>query len=93
MAAIAQSAAFKDAVRRADGLRGSGKTLTDAQLLQLYGAYKQGTEGDAPTACRCGMLDFKGKAKHEAWARNRGVPPAAAQAAYVGLVTQMLGPR
>ena len=39
--------------------------------LELYGLYKQGTEGDVSTS-RPGMFDLKGKAKWDAWNSNKG---------------------
>jgi diazepam-binding inhibitor (GABA receptor modulating acyl-CoA-binding protein) len=57
-------------------------------LLQLYGLYKQATEGDV-TGERPGMLDFKGAAKHDAWARHRGTSPEEAKREYVQLVRRL----
>ena len=42
-----------------------------ADKLALYGLFKQGTVGDNTTA-KPGMLDFKGKAKWEAWEKQKG---------------------
>jgi diazepam-binding inhibitor (GABA receptor modulating acyl-CoA-binding protein) len=36
--------------------------LSDNELLEVYGLYKQATVGDNTTS-KPGMLDFKGKAK------------------------------
>ena len=58
---------------------------SDAELLELYGLYKQATAGDVPGA-RPGMLDFKGRAKYDAWAGRRGMPAAEARRRYVALV-------
>lgn len=58
-------------------------------LLFLYAHYKQGTVGDA-TGKRPGMLDIKGRAKFDAWARLKGTPPDAAMAAYVAKVRGLL---
>lgn len=57
---------------------------TDVQLA-LYGLWKQATVGDV-TGARPGMLDLRGRAKHDAWAARRGTARADAQAAYVALV-------
>jgi len=43
------------------------KTPDAAELLELYALFKQATVGDA-TGDRPGMLDFKGRAKFDAWA-------------------------
>lgn len=58
---------------------------TDAQLLELYALYKQATAGDVQGA-RPGMLDFKGRAKYDAWAGRRGMSAAEARLRYVSLV-------
>ncbi|XP_045148844.1 acyl-CoA-binding protein-like [Echinops telfairi] len=40
-------------------------------MLLIYGSYKQATMGDINTD-RPGMLDFKGKAKLDAWSELKG---------------------
>jgi acyl-CoA-binding protein len=62
---------------------------SDAQLLELYALYKQATAGDVQGP-RPGMLDFKGRAKHDAWAGRRGMPAAEARKAYVALVDSLV---
>ena len=42
------------------------KTMTNDELKEIYGLYKQATVGDINTE-RPGMLDFKGKAKWDSW--------------------------
>lgn len=59
------------------------------QLLELYSLYKQATEGDVQGS-RPGMLDFKGRAKYDAWAGRKGIAKAAAQQAYVDLVKRLV---
>jgi acyl-CoA-binding protein len=61
---------------------------TNDQLLALYGLYKQATEGDVKGS-RPGMLDPKGRAKHDAWAARRGTSEADAMEAYVALVREL----
>ncbi len=58
-------------------------------LLGLYGLFKQATEGDV-AAERPGVMDFRGRAKWDAWASRRGMAPDAARAAYVALVNDRL---
>lgn len=58
-------------------------------LLELYGLYKQGTEGDVQGK-RPGMLDIKGRAKFDAWTARRGMGRDAAREAYVALVDQLV---
>lgn len=73
---------FKEAKVRVETL--SSRPSND-QLLDLYGLYKQATEGDA-TGSRPGMLDLKGRAKFDAWAKRKGSTKEAAMQAYVALV-------
>ncbi|MBI5481258.1 MAG: acyl-CoA-binding protein [Deltaproteobacteria bacterium] len=77
---------FADAQRRV-------KTLTKAPdtdtLLELYALYKQGSEGDV-TGSRPGMLDFKGRAKFDAWSKKKGLSRDAAMTAYVKLVDSLV---
>ena len=58
------------------------------ELLDLYALYKQATSGDV-TGGRPGMLDFKGRAKHDAWAAQRGVTTEQAMQRYVELVARL----
>lgn len=60
----------------------------NAQLLELYGLFKQATEGDV-SGKRPGMLDLVGRAKYDAWAARKGTERAAAMTAYVGLVDRL----
>jgi len=62
---------------------------SNAELLDLYGLYKQATEGDA-TGSRPGMLDMKGRAKFDAWTSRKGTVPADARARYVALVEDLV---
>ena len=73
---------FADAQERVKKLT---KRPSNAELLDLYGLYKQVTEGDA-TGSRPGMLDMKGRAKFDAWTSRKGTAPAQARASYVALV-------
>lgn len=65
------------------------QTPPPERLLELYSLYKQGTEGDVKGA-RPGMLDFKGRAKYDAWAARQGMPKEAAKQAYVELVRRLV---
>ena len=55
------------------------------QLLDLYGLYKQATDGDV-SGSRPGMLDLKGRAKYDAWAKRKGASKDDAMKKYVALV-------
>jgi acyl-CoA-binding protein len=73
---------FSDAKARVEGL--SARPSND-ELLQLYGLYKQATEGDV-AGSRPGLLDLKGRAKYDAWAKRKGTSKDEAMKAYVALV-------
>ncbi len=60
----------------------------DDTLLKLYAYYKQATVGDVRGA-RPGFLDFRGRAKHDAWAECKGMSDTEAMKAYVALVGQL----
>jgi acyl-CoA-binding protein len=64
------------------------RTPDPSELLELYALYKQGTSGDVQGS-RPGMLDFKGRAKYDAWAAKKGVPRETAQRSYVELVERL----
>jgi carboxylesterase len=77
-----------------EAAQGRVRTLTTTpstdQLLELYALYKQGSTGDVAGA-RPGMLDLKGRAKYDAWAKKKGLGRDAAMAAYVALVDRLVG--
>lgn len=58
------------------------------QLLSLYAFYKQATEGDV-AGSRPGMLDLKGRAKYDAWAKAKGLSKDDAMKKYVELVDKL----
>lgn len=60
-------------------------------LLQLYGLYKQATEGDAPAESGAGGFDFVAKFKHEAWSKLRGMTREMAMQQYTELVQRLKG--
>jgi len=64
------------------------RTPASDELLELYAHFKQATSGDA-TGERPGMLDFKGRAKFDAWNARKGVGKEQAMTAYVALVEKL----
>lgn len=54
-------------------------------MLELYAVYKQATVGDV-AGSRPGMMDLRGRAKYDAWAKRKGMTKAAAMEAYIALV-------
>jgi diazepam-binding inhibitor (GABA receptor modulating acyl-CoA-binding protein) len=69
------------------------KTLSrrpsNSELLDLYGLYKQATDGDVKGS-RPGLLDQKGRAKFDAWTSRKGMAGADAKTRYVALVGELV---
>ncbi len=78
-------AAFESAQVRVKGLT---STPSNDDLLELYALYKQSTVGDVEGS-RPGMMDFKGRAKYDAWAKKKGTSKDSAMTAYVALVDRL----
>lgn len=82
---MATQAEFENAVEKS-------KTLTERPgndvLLQLYGLYKQATDGDVNTE-RPGGFDFKNIAKWDAWKQQEGKSQEDAREEYVQLVNNL----
>lgn len=72
---------FADAQAKIKPVTGLGNDV----MLDLYALYKQATVGNA-TGDRPGMLDVKGRAKFDAWAKKKGMTKDAAMQAYIDLV-------
>jgi carboxylesterase len=83
---MASSDDFTAAQVRVKTLR---STPAPDELLELYALYKQATAGDA-TGDRPGMLDFKGRAKYDAWASRRGLSKDDAMSAYTQVVERLV---
>ncbi|XP_062974717.1 acyl-CoA-binding protein [Elgaria multicarinata webbii] len=60
----------------------------DQEMLDLYSHFKQATVGDINTE-RPGMLDFKGKAKWDAWNALKGTSKEDAMKAYIAKVKEL----
>jgi acyl-CoA-binding protein len=74
---------FADAQAKIKPVTGLGNDV----MLDLYALYKQSTTGNA-TGARPGMLDVKGRAKYDAWAKHKGMTKDAAMQAYIDLVAK-----
>ena len=85
LARVTTQADFEAAQTRVKTLK---STPSPDELLELYALFKQGTQGDV-TGARPGMLDFKGRAKFDAWEKKKGLGREAAQTAYVELVAKL----
>lgn len=76
---------FADAKARVEALK---TRPSNEQLLDLYGLYKQATEGDV-AGSRPGLLDLKGRAKFDAWTKRKGTSKDEAMKSYVALVARL----
>jgi acyl-CoA-binding protein len=76
---------FKEAKGRVEKLK---ERPSNDQLLELYGLYKQATEGDV-SGSRPGLFDLKGRAKFDAWAGKKGTSKDDAMRKYVALVGKL----
>ena len=63
--------------------------LPNEKKLEIYGLFKQSKVGDVNTD-RPGMLDFKGKAKWDAWSALKGTSQEDAMQQYIDLCTALL---
>jgi diazepam-binding inhibitor (GABA receptor modulator, acyl-CoA-binding protein) len=82
--------ALKDKFAAAqDAVQGLKKRPTNDQLLELYALYKQATVGDVEGE-RPGAFDFKGRAKHDAWAKRKGLKKDDAMKQYVALADALV---
>ncbi len=77
---------FEDAQKRVKQLK---ESPSNEDLLQLYALYKQATAGDV-SGSRPGMMDFKGRAKFDAWTTKKGTSKDKAMDAYVALVDRLV---
>ena len=64
--------AFDHAAKRVAENSAALDKLPNDKKSDIYGLFKQSTVGDINTE-RPGMLDFKGKAKWDAWSSKKGI--------------------
>ena len=74
---------FADAQATIKPVTGLGNDV----MLEMYALYKQSTVGDA-SGSRPGMLDVKGRAKFDAWTKQKGLSKEAAMDKYIALVAK-----
>ena len=84
-AASTGNAAFATAAEEATKL---ATAPGQSDMLDLYALFKQGIFGDNNTT-RPGMMDFKGKAKWDAWDSKKGMSKEDAQQKYIELVERL----
>ena len=65
--------------------------LTRADMLQLYGFYKQATAGAAPSKSDAGSFDLKAQAKHKAWKACSALSKDEAMVRYCELAAALVG--
>lgn len=73
----------------AEDVKAFTKRPSDEELLEIYALFKQGTVGDNDTD-KPGLLDFKGKAKWQAWLNKKGLTKAEAQQKYIDLAATLV---
>jgi len=61
----------------------------DDELLQLYGLFKQVTQGDCPVKSSAGLFDLKAKRKEDAWRKYSGMDQLDAMQGYIDLATSL----
>ena len=76
---------FESAVARSKELT---KRPSNEELLNLYGLFKQATDGDV-SGDRPGGFDFKAIAKFDAWAELKGKSKEQAMQDYIALMDRM----
>jgi len=74
---------FAEAQARIKPVTGLGNDV----MLDMYALYKQATSGDVSGA-RPGMLDLRGRAKYDAWAKVKGTSTDDAMTKYIALVAK-----
>ncbi len=72
---------------------GKSKTLSEKPanetLLQMYGLFKQSTEGDINIPSPANAFDFVAKAKFAAWEQLKGSSKDAAMQQYIDLIEKL----
>lgn len=76
---------FEDAVAKSKSL----PAQSNDTLLELYGLYKQGTEGDNDGDAPTNPFDFVGKAKFAAWESFKGLSKDVSMQKYIDLVKSL----
>ncbi len=82
------AAHFADASEKIK-VHGKDHNLSNDELLNLYGLFKQANEGDNTTD-RPGMLYFEKKAKWDAWTSQKGKSADQAKHEYVTIAMKYL---
>ena len=83
------NAEFEEIAKKVQEQASAFSGLPDDKKLEIYALFKQGSVGDVNTD-RPGMLDFKGKAKWDAWNGKKGMDQEEAKRQYIELVSAFL---
>lgn len=75
--------------KAAEDVRKLKSSPSDQELLELYALFKQGSIGDCNTP-RPGLLDFKGKAKWDAWDAKKGLSQDDAKKQYIEKAEELI---
>ena len=78
----------KDFLSCSEEVKNLKKRPSNDELLELYALFKQAKEGDVQGK-RPGMLDLKGRAKYDIWAKFKGMNSQKAMETYVELVKKL----
>ncbi|MFZ8932749.1 MAG: acyl-CoA-binding protein [Bacteriovoracaceae bacterium] len=78
----------KDFLSCSEEVKNLKKRPSNDELLELYALFKQAKEGDVQGK-RPGMLDLKGRAKYDTWAKFKGMNSQKAMETYVELVKKL----
>ncbi|XP_023706414.1 acyl-CoA-binding protein [Cryptotermes secundus] len=76
--------------KAAEDVKNLNATPNEEELLELYALYKQSLVGDVNTPRPGGLLDFKGKAKWDAWNEKKGISQDEAKEAYIAKVQLLI---
>lgn len=76
--------------KAAEDVKNLNTTPSEEELLELYALYKQALVGDVNTPRPGGLLDFKGKAKWDAWNGKKEMSQDEAKEAYIAKVQLLI---
>lgn len=79
-----------DFAKAQEDAKALSKKPSNDDLLELYALFKQATAGDNSNK-RPGMFDMVGGAKHDAWAKKKGLSKDDAMKAYTAKVNSLKG--
>ncbi|CAI4232039.1 unnamed protein product [Auanema sp. JU1783] len=83
-------ASAQDQFEQAQALLKTVKEDPDVETkLKLYSLFKQASVGDV-SGSRPGMMDFAGRAKYDAWAKNKGMSQDAAKSEYAKVISGLV---